>query len=510
MDFCSKLHREVVFTPYRYHYLQFHSKIPKGDFRNNRFAKYFIRVYTIKIDKNEDNPQSGEIISMMPGGEGVKRGGLHYGWAILVIGILVVCCALGLGRLAFGMILPSMQPGLGLSHDQTGFMASANMFGYFISALGVGFLASRFSPRKIVVAGLLWIGLTMVATGLVNDFYSATVARFLTGVGSAGANIAMIGLAAAWFTTRRRGMAMGFLVGGSGLAIAITGWSVPLIDSIFLEAGWRYNWFALGAFVIIIAAISWFVVRNHPSEKGLGPIGVEGSLANGGNFQAVGRAEGAQREAKVKAPGIADVIKMKGVFPLAALYFCFGFSYIIAATYLVTFMVEELGCAQGLAGHIWSTVGIISIGSGLMWGMLSDRLGRRSMLVAVFSIQTGCYLLLQAGFSGALFLWLPAILYGLTAWSVPGLVASCCGDMSNDGHAPAVLGFVTFVFGLGQVLGPALAGFVKEITGSFTGAFALAAGVAFLGILFSSRLVISNARQESGIREAHVNLSRNL
>jgi MFS family permease len=86
---------------------------------------------------------------------------------------------------------------------------------------------------------------------------------------------------------------------------------------------------------------------------------------------------------------------------------------------------------------------------------------------------------------------LPAILYGLTAWSIPGLAASCCGDISDAKRAPAVLGLITFVFGFGQVLGPIIAGYVKEHTSSFTGAFLLAAVLAALGAFFSSRLIIT-------------------
>lgn len=99
-------------------------------------------------------------------------------------------------------------------------------------------MASRFGPRVVIVIGLLWVGLTMVATGLVNGPYTAALARFLTGMGSAGANIAMMGMAAAWFAARRWGMAMGLLVGGSGLAITFAGWIVPQINSIYLVDGW--------------------------------------------------------------------------------------------------------------------------------------------------------------------------------------------------------------------------------------------------------------------------------
>ncbi|MBF7081811.1 MFS transporter [Desulfallas sp. Bu1-1] len=418
---------------------------------------------------------------MEPGRSQFKAGrfaSIHYGWTILVMGIFVVAGALGLARFGYGMILPSMQQSLNLTHNQTGFIASANMFGYFISALIAGLLATRFGPRAIIAIALLWTGLTMILTGLVHGPYQAALTRFLTGVGSAGSNVSVMGLASAWFAPTRRGMATGFLVGGSGLAIAFTGWVVPYVNEAFQEAGWRYNWFILGGIVILVGIASWLVLRNHPSEKNLMPIGVGFKMAQ-------------EETTTSNPPGVKDLLRINGVPWLAALYFCFGFSYIITATFLVTFLINEIKCTEELAGSIWGTVGMLSIGSCVVWGILSDKFGRRSILITVFLVQALCYTLLLFKFSTGFLLWLPAILYGLTAWSIPGLAASCCGDISDAKRAPAVLGLITFVFGFGQVLGPIIAGYVKEHTSSFTGAFLLAAVLAALGAFFSSRLIIT-------------------
>jgi len=73
------------------------------------------------------------------------------------------------------------------------------------------------------------------------------------------------------------------------------------------------------------------------------------------------------------------------------------------------------------------------------------------------------------------------VLFGLTAWSIPGIVAAACGDYLGPKMAPAALGFATLFFGLGQAAGPSIAGAIADATGSFGPAFLLAAGVALLG-----------------------------
>ncbi|MFZ5649239.1 MAG: MFS transporter [Bacillota bacterium] len=403
----------------------------------------------------------------------MKEGKIHYGWVILAVGILIVAASLGFGRFGYSMILPSMQKGLGLAHDQTGIIASANMFGYVLAALVAGMLATRFGPRAVIALALLWTALTMAATALAGGLYSLVLLRFLTGIGSAGGNISIMGLASSWFSRKRRGMACGFLVGGSGLAIAVTGWLIPLLNGIYPENGWRYGWLVLGGLILVIGALSALFIRNHPGEKGIEPMGGL-DTPPAGNASQTGE----------QILGVKKIFFSRGVPVLTVIYFCFGFSYIIYAMFFVNYLVGERGLSQVVTGSIWSLVGFLSIGSAIIWGTLSDIIGRRQTLAIVFGLQVVSYLL-PAGTSSVEFLWVSAIIYGLTAWSIPGIVASYCGDLLGPKNAPAALGLVTLFFGIGQVLGPASAGYIKEISQSFKGAFLLAAVLALTGALLS-------------------------
>ena len=67
----------------------------------------------------------------------------------------------------------------------------------------------------------------MLMTGFANSFAAAAVWRALTGIGSGASNVPVIGLLAAWFVQRRRGMATGIGVTGSSLALIVLGLLVP-------------------------------------------------------------------------------------------------------------------------------------------------------------------------------------------------------------------------------------------------------------------------------------------
>lgn len=214
--------------------------------------------------------------SAKEGGGPAGRPAFHYGYVILLVGILTVTGALGFARFGYTTILPSMKAGLGLTNAQMGFIATANLVGYTVFSLLGGFLASRYGPRLIIAYSMFLAGATMVLTGLSRGFAAALFFRFATGLGSAGSNIPVMGLVSAWFAPRRRGMAAGFQVGGSGVALVVTGFLVPRLIAARPVDGWRVSWFVLGGLVVVLGVLSYLFLRNSPAEKGLLPVGAAG------------------------------------------------------------------------------------------------------------------------------------------------------------------------------------------------------------------------------------------
>ena len=81
--------------------------------------------------------------------------------------------------------------------------------------------------------------------------------------------------------------------------------------------------------------------------------------------------------------------------------------------------------------------------------------------------------------------YLSAVLFGLTAWSIPTIMAAAAGDFVGPRLAPAGLGFITLFFGVGQAIGPALGGYLADTTQTFTVPFLVAGGISLIGMVFS-------------------------
>ena len=394
----------------------------------------------------------------------------HYGWVMLALSTLVVFSALGLARFGYTVVLPSMQSSLGLDNTQAGALATANLVGYLVLSLVGGALAARFGPRIVIAAGLILAGAGMLLTGFVTGFLPAALWRGLTGIGSGASNVPVMGLLMAWFATKRRGLASGIAATGSSIALILVGPLVPRILGIYGVDGWRASWMIFGGITLVVAFLALAFLRNHPDEKNVGLLGAK---------------EGEDRpESKSSPVEWGRVYRAKPVWHLGFVYIAFGFSYIIYLTFFTKRLIAEGGYTQVGAGNLFMTMGWFSLLCGLIWGSVSDWIGRSGALTLVYLLQAVAFGLFGLASASSTFT-LSAILFGLTAWSIPAIMAAACGDVLGARMAPAALGFITLFFGIGQAIGPSVAGAMADASGSFTGAYLLASGVALAGAVGS-------------------------
>ena len=390
---------------------------------------------------------------------------IHYGWWLAGWGVAIEAGSLGFGRFGYTLVLPEMKAALGLTYTQMGLLGTANFVAYITFTLIAGYLATRYSPRRVILLSLLAAGFSMIGTGFAAGFASALLFRILTGIGSGGSNVPTMGLMSAWFSPSRRGLATGIVVAGNGVGIALAGFLLPLLGE---AGGWRASWFAIGAATALIGLLGWGWLADSPGERGLRPIGDEPE-------------EETASLSYFPKEEVRALKRLPILWHLGGVYSCYGFSYIVYATFFVGYLVDEAGLSPERAGALWGLVGTLSIACGLIWSSLSDVVGRRYGLAIVFALQALAFLFVAEG-RGEVALYASSILFGLTAWSIPSIMAAAAGDYTGSRLASAALGLMTLGFGVGQVLGPTVGGFMADFTGSFRSAFRLSALVAALGL----------------------------
>ena len=383
---------------------------------------------------------------------------IHYGWFIVVTGMAVLFSCLGLGRFSLGMLLPSMGASLNLSYSQMGLIGTGNFVGYMISVVLAGMIARGIGARWTISIGLVLVGSSMVLISQAMGFLAVMSLYVATGIGSGLANVPMMGLVSHWFLKSTRGRAAGIMLSGNGIAIVFTGLLIPWINTTIGTEGWRTGWLTIGVISLIVAVVAAFFLRNEPGEKNLMPIG----LADNPTTSAETESEEGKRSTKW------------AMVHLGCIYSFFGATYVVYATFIVTAMVNERGFGENTAGTFWAVVGGLSIFSGPLFGWLSDRLGRKIGIVVVYTLFTLSYVLVAANLPNV-FLYASIGIFGMVVWSIPTIMSAAVGDYTGPVRAARAFGFITLFFGAGQITGPAVAGFLADMTGTFSMAFWLCA-----------------------------------
>jgi len=376
---------------------------------------------------------------------------LHYAWIMAAAGALAIFCGLGLARFAFGMLLPSMSASLGLDHAQGGLLGFANMAGYLIAVLLVPFVLPRLGTRASATANLLLIAASMICMTLTTSFPLLCALYLLTGIGSGGVVLPIMSVMSQWFHPSHRGLALGIAMSGPGFGIILSGFIVPKLAPVFGLLSWQTGWLIFAVINIVVAAVTVALIRNKPSDIGLVPFG---------------RAP----DSSLTSTEVPKEDKFKLLAHLGLIFVAYGATYMVYVTFVVTSMVESYHLSEAAAGELWAWFGFLSIFSGIVFGWVSDRVGRRIGLALAFTALSIAYFLvgLSDSESGLTF---SIILFGLAAWSVPVIMGASAGDYFGPAAAANALAALTLAFSGGQAIGPVVAGLAAEATGDFSSSY---------------------------------------
>jgi DHA1 family tetracycline resistance protein-like MFS transporter len=170
----------------------------------------------------------------------------------------------------------------------------------------------------------------------------------------------------------------------------------------------------------------------------------------------------------------------RALVPLLAITFVdvLGFTMLIP---LLPFYAEKFGASPTTIGALTSTVAVCSLVSSPFWGWLSDRIGRKGVLIAAQ----------VAGFLGFTFLAAGTALWTVfVARAVEGLGGGGIGvtqayitDVTTPATRARAFGLLGATFGLGFLIGPALAGALVRF--GYRVPFAVAAAFALLTVVLT-------------------------
>ena len=165
--------------------------------------------------------------------------------------------------LALDPKLSTMMSFLGMDDRIKGNAVGIFFFGYLVLQIPSGYLASRWSPRKLVAIFLVAWGACAVGCGLVNTVTQFKVMRFMLGVAESGVFPATLVLLANWFPRQERARANAYWNLCQPLAVA---GAAPVTGALLGVWGWRWALILEGALPLLWLPMWWFFISDHPRE----------------------------------------------------------------------------------------------------------------------------------------------------------------------------------------------------------------------------------------------------
>ncbi len=393
---------------------------------------------------------------------------IHWAWYILGASFLTTLVSYSI-RLGYGVILPEMIRSMGISKTEGGLTYSILFVTYTLFAPIVGNLTDRIGGRKVITffCAVLALGVLLMSTA--NSLVTVVLFLAITGIGISATWTPVVALTTRWFSTNKRGFVLGIVTLGSYIGYGILGLVFPLAIARY---NWRFGWTILGLSGTVVAVVNGLVLRSKPEDLDLLPWGEKGKFP--------------ELTSDIHS-SYRTILNRKIFWQIGVSYFFISFCYYTFVSFIVTYGTTEVGIRYGIAASFASTLAFGAAVGSVPFATLSDSFGRsRTIFISELVITTSILFLLVAR-SNLWMIFISIAIYGIFFGPIFPLYGACARDYFEKEVTGTVIGAWTFIYGIGAVLAPLVAGFLSDLTGTFRWGFALA-GIASLtaSILFLS------------------------
>lgn len=372
-------------------------------------------------------------------------------WVMLGLSYLVLIACF-VPYIGWSISLLDISKEFSLSATQAGLLGSitALVGGLILPFAGV--IGDRIGIKKIILIGIVASLVGQLMFAWAPDYALLMVGRAITGLGVGLLFVGPYTMAINWFERERRsGVALGimFTSDGIGTAFALYAFAIVLV-----AFGWRTGSVIGGVLLAAVFVISVVFLKDAPRDA---------------------HADDALPEAAVDGRSTARWLFTRNVLVAAAFFIGEWGIFAVVAVWMPTILIEDAGWDPALAGLFASLYVLVGIAPSIVFGLISDKLGRRKALIVAAGLAMTLFMgaltaSLASGNYALVALCLPLV--GLGVYTGMPLALALAAESVPARMTGAVNGFV---LGIGFILGgfvyPYVIGAVKDATGEYTVGF---------------------------------------
>jgi MFS transporter, FSR family, fosmidomycin resistance protein len=339
------------------------------------------------------------------------------------------------------------------------FLAALGSFASGAVQLSYASLTRTISRRRLLGAGGLLFGGGFVAQAFAGAFGTFSVANVLSRIGGSPQHPVGNGLLAEQFPPERRGFAISAHIAGGNVGTVV----VALIGAPIIAAfGWRGASIAFGVPAIVIAVAILLLVRETGTDR------------------AAAVASGSVRDAFRRIRRDRD---LRWLY-LTSILGGGGRGLGVVNLFMLIYLTRVIGLGEDLSGLMYGALIVFSVPMPLVAGWLSDRIGRKPLIIGVYlGGALGFVVFLLAG-SSLVGLWLGIVMMGLFSFAESPQLQALLADIAPPSIRDASFAvYFTLAFGVGSLW--------VAVYGAIIGAAGEAAGVPIAFVLMAVTFILA-------------------
>lgn len=382
------------------------------------------------------------------------------GWYVVAGAFL--CMSTGFAIVySFASFFGSFETEFGAQRGDTSLVFSIAAFLYFFLGLPAGLIGDKIGPRPLVIGGLLFVALGLVAATQAHSLWQVYVGYSLgVGIGVGFSYVPSVAAVQRWFV-RRRGTAGGIAVAGIGVGTLI---GPPLAHELIASIGWRHTYFVLAGMTAICAIIAGVLVRPDPHYYGLQPDGDAPSPDAGRGPPSGFTLSGSLRTGPFWAIYASALLMSFGLF--------------VPFAHLVPY-ARDIGLGTGFGVILITLLGVGSTAGRFLFASITSWVGRR-LSFAMMMLGAGAMSVFWSFSTNGPMLVAFALLFGAFYGGFVAIAPSLAADYFGGRSLGAIIGALYSGVGIGALFGSPAAGYAYDFFGSYTGAILGGAVLCFI------------------------------
>jgi MFS family permease len=396
----------------------------------------------------------------------------HYAWVVVAVTLITLMAAQAV-RAAPGVIIVPLEQEFGWDRAAISLAVGVSLLTFGLGGPLGGWLLERFGPRRLLLGGLLLIGIGLVALINVNALWQLYLVWGIViglGTGAAG-QVASAAIAQRWFRTHR-GLIVGLFGGATSAGQLVF---VPAMAALTVGMGWRSAiLLLLGAAALAVVPLALFM-RDRPSDVGQRAVG------EGETLTAAEKADDARRTP------LREAVRRREFWLLAMSFFVCGYtSNGLIGTHLIPHAVEH-GFTEVAAAGAVALLGALNIVGTLASGWLTDRYDNRKLLAGYYGFRAMSLFALPLIYDMRGLL-LFAVVYGLDWIATVPPTVNLTATIFGRASVGTLYGWIWFSHMVGAAIAAYAGGFFRVLLGDYHLMFVSAGILGFIAVTLVSRI----------------------